>query len=239
MSTNIKPIYQQTLRGGASFAWQLKRGYRMTFTDKQGGGNLACMLHSLDRSTERYNMPDSLKGQHTSHLTKGHCLHSDMGRILASIVEDDLGWHDPIAGFSNASQVERKFGKKSFQQARNNWYRNSYDHFVIELGKYGLGVADLTASVNLFSKVECQLDGSMNFIAGHSPAGTSVTVRADMPILVTMSALQHPMDPNSEYDPKPIDLAIYAGEPASDDDVCRNSCSENQRAMEITDYLFA
>ena len=234
----MTPFFSYKIRGGSSFSWILKRGYRARFTDIDGGGNLSCMFHYADQTTERFNMPDTLKGQHTAHITQGHCLHSDMGHILCSVVDDDLNWHDPIAGYSNKSLVEEKYGNKSFQDHRNNWYRNGFDHFVIELGKYGLGIADMTASLNLFSKVQCQLDGNMAFIEQHSPAGSQVTLRADMPTLITMSALQHPMDPQSEYQPKPILFEVFQGEAADEADACRNSCPENQRAMTNTDYLF-
>ena len=64
------------------------------------------MYNMLDTS-ERYNMPDTLKAQFISSLTKGNVLMSDNGRVLASIVEDSLGWHDTCLLYtSSASNVQ-------------------------------------------------------------------------------------------------------------------------------------
>ena len=53
-------------------------------------------LLNANEKTERLNLPDSLKCQHTAKLTSGHCLYSDMGRVLAAITADTCGWSDSI-----------------------------------------------------------------------------------------------------------------------------------------------
>ena len=146
-------IFAQTLSDGASWSLVLKRGYTFTATDVQGGGNLVCLAHNADQPIERYNMPDTLKGQHTAHLTTGNVCYSDMGKVLVSIVADDVGWHDTITGFSDAAQVVTKFGPSTYQDQRNKRVRSAKDALLIELGKYGLGKRDMTASLNLFTKI--------------------------------------------------------------------------------------
>ena len=76
-----------------------------------------------------------------------------MGRILCSITEDTVGWHDPLGGCSNAASVARKYGEAPYQQFRNHFHRNGRDSFLVELEKWGLGPRDLTANVNFFSRV--------------------------------------------------------------------------------------
>jgi len=68
-------------------------------------------------------------------------LYSDMGRILCSITDDTLGWHDPLGGCSDAALVAKKYGSSTYQVARNNWHQNALDGFLIELAKYGLALA--------------------------------------------------------------------------------------------------
>ncbi|MDE0359871.1 MAG: DUF1989 domain-containing protein, partial [Rhodospirillaceae bacterium] len=117
---------------------------------------------------ERLNLPDTLKCQHTFRLTSGHCLYSDMGRIFCSVVADDVGWHDASSGTCNADMVSRKWGRLTFQEVRNDYYRNGRDSFLTELGKYGLGRRDLVANVNWFSRVSASQDGATRFVPGHS-----------------------------------------------------------------------
>ena len=98
-------------------------------------------------------MADTLKAQYTAYLTKGHCCYSDMGRILVSIAEDTCGWHDTFCGVSSPEEVAAQYGVARYQEARNDWYRSGRDSLLKELGKWGLGLPDLVANVNFFSKV--------------------------------------------------------------------------------------
>ena len=157
---------REILPGGATWSHVLKRGTALRITDVEGGANVAAYFLNFEMMAERFNLPDTLKAQHTARLTKGHVLYSDMGRILCSITEDTVGWHDPIGGTSNASLIEKKYGKTTYQQARNNWHQNARDGLLIELGKYGLGPRDLHATVNFFSRVTVDTDGSLHFIPG-------------------------------------------------------------------------
>ncbi len=119
-----------------------------------------------------------------------------MGRILCSITDDTVGWHDPLGGCSDAALVAEKYGECSYQQARNAWHQNALDGFLIEIAKYGLGPRDLMMNINFFSKVEVLADGTMHFVPDHAPEGSSVELRAEMNTLVILNSCQHPMDPS-------------------------------------------
>lgn len=232
-------ISDEILRGGAMWSMRIKRGYVLRLTDVDGGANLPLMVHNAEQPLERYNMPDTLKGQHTAHITTGCCLYSDMGRVLLSVISDSVGWHDTITGCSNAAHVARKYGEKGYQQHRNDFHRNAYDNFLTELGKHGLGERDLTATLNAFTKVAADEQGGLHYVADHSPAGSVLELRAEMNVLVTATAVQHPMHPGSEYDPKRVGITVYKGELPGPDDVCRTRCVENGRAFANTELYFA
>ncbi len=74
----------ELLPGGGHLSFVLKRGQLLRLTDLEGGANVSVMLFNANEKSERLNLPDSLKGQHTAKLTAGHCLYSDMGRVLAA-----------------------------------------------------------------------------------------------------------------------------------------------------------
>ncbi|WP_163382629.1 DUF1989 domain-containing protein, partial [Escherichia coli] len=74
----------------------LRRGQILRLTDIEGGANVSMMMLNPHEKSERLNLPDTLKGQHTARLTAGHCFYSDMGRVLAGIIADSCGWHDPF-----------------------------------------------------------------------------------------------------------------------------------------------
>ena len=134
----------EVLRGGSAWSRRMRRGQMLRITDPTGRAAVAALLFNADDPLERYNMPDTLKAQYTAFLTAGRVLYSDMGRILCSITDDTLGWHDPIGGRSSAKLVEGKYGTATYQKRRNDFHRNAHDSFLIELEKWGLDARDLT-----------------------------------------------------------------------------------------------
>ena len=236
MSQNT--LWEEVVQPGASWSHVLKRGTALRIIDTDGGANAGAIFYNFECPTERYNMPDTLKAQHIARLTKGFVLYSDMGRILCSLTEDSVGWHDPIGGASDARLVAKKYGEARYQEHRNSFHRNARDSFLIELGKWGLGPRDLTPNVNFFSRVDVSEDGTMSFDGENSKAGSFVELRAEMNVLTILNTCQHPLDPAGSYHPKPVQLVIRSVPPASADDLCRVSCPENQRGFTLTERYF-
>ncbi len=235
---NQDMLWEETIPGGAHWSFLMKRGSALRITDLEGGANLSTLFYNHEEKLERYNMADTLKAQHTAHLTKGFVCYSDMGRVLASIIDDSCGWHDTICGMNNAALVEKKYGKADYQQHRNAMHRNARDSFLIELGKWGLGKRDIVPNVNFFSKVSADDAGNLCFASNHSKAGDFVDLRFEMNVLVVMSACQHPFDPNPKYVPKPVHLQARHCGTAQGNDYCRNFRPENKRGFYNTELLF-
>ena len=121
---SLRPtLYEETVPGGGHTSFVLKRGQLLRLTDLEGGANVSVMLLNAHEKSERLNLPDTLKGQHTAKLTAGHCLYSDMGRVLAAITADTCGWHDSFGGVLNADEVAEKYGEGRYQELRNGFFR--------------------------------------------------------------------------------------------------------------------
>jgi urea carboxylase-associated protein 2 len=231
-------LFEELVQPGAAWSHVLKRGSALRMTDTQGGANVGMLLYNFECPGERLNLPDTLKAQHIARLTKGFVLYSDMGRILCSVTEDSLGWHDPLGGTSNAAMVSKKYGEATYQQCRNDYHTNGYDKFVIELLKWGLSSRDLSANMNFFSKVTVDETGAISYVPNFSPPGSSVELRSEMNTLVILNTCQHPMDADPVYNPKPVMLTVKKAPPQADDDPCRNSRPENGRGFILTERYF-
>src|SRR5262245_28458570 len=186
-------LFEEHLPGGGLWSWLLRRHTTLRLTDIEGGANVGLMAYNADDPLDRLNLPDTLKAQYTAKLTRGHVLMSDMGRTLLSITADTCGWHDPLGGHDNAALVREKYGEHNYQQARNDWYRNAHDNFLVELGKHGLGARDLVANANFFSRLDADNEGHLTFRPGNSKAGDTVDLRAEMNVLVVLNTCQHPL----------------------------------------------
>ena len=228
-------LWSEALPGGSHWSYQLRRGTTLRVTDLEGGANFSVLMYNSAECLERLNVPDTLKAQHTAHLTRGNVLYSDMGRILASIVQDTVGWHDPLCGVADAELMQSKYGQHRYQDYRNDMYRNGKDSLLIELGKWGLGLRDLMPGVNFFSKVVVNPGGSLQFVPGHSRAGDYVDLRFEMDTLLAVSSAPHPLDTSPIYSPKQIALCAWTTGTAPQSDACRLHCPENQRGFANTE----
>jgi urea carboxylase-associated protein 2 len=232
-------LFQRTLSGAGFWSAVLSRGKTLRLTDVEGGANVGLLLYNADLTVERYNMPDTLKGQHIFYLRHPYCLHSDMGRILASITADTVGWHDTVCGASDAALVAAKYGTQTYQEARNDFYRDAREGFLIELAKWGLGARDLVPNVNLFSKVVADEAGRLTFVPGQAKPGDHVDLRFELNTLVVLNTCQHPLDPDPRYHPRPVRLEVFRTPPPAADDPCRLSRPENGRAFLNTETYCA
>ncbi|MDD5200787.1 MAG: urea carboxylase-associated family protein [Terrimicrobiaceae bacterium] len=231
------PLFEETLPGGAMWSMIIPRRRLVRLTALDVGANLSALLYNARQPLDRLNIPDTLKALHTAKLTRGHILMSDMGHALASIVEDTLGWHDPLGGHSTAEHIRAKYGEHGYQDYRNDWYRNAHDHFLVELGKHGLGLRDIVANVNFFSKVAVDDDGRLHFVADHCSSGTAVTLRTEMDVLLVLSNTPHPLAPAGKYPRAAVKIEIEPADPPDADDLCRNFRPECARTLALTQRL--
>ncbi|MBB6091391.1 hypothetical protein HNQ60_000237 [Povalibacter uvarum] len=231
-------LWEEHVASGAHWSGLLRRGTTLRLTDVAGGANVSALLFNYDDRLERYNMPDTLKAQHTAYLTSGFVCYSDMGRVLCSITDDTCGWHDTICGVTSPGDVEKKYGVSRYQESRNNWYRSGYESLLTELGKYGLGKRDLSANINFFSKVTVDDEGHLHYQSGNSKAGSYVDLRFEMNVLLVLSTCQHPLDPATTYQPREMQLTAWHSRPAPRNDPCRMKCPENERGFRNTEVWF-
>lgn len=232
-------LWEETVPGGCHWSGVVRRGVSLRLTDLEGRANCSMLIYNFEEKSERYNMPDTLKAQHTAYLTKGHVCYSDMGRVLCSITADTAGWHDTVCGAADDALIARKYGARRYQEHRNDMFRSAKEGLMKELGRWGLGKRDLHANLNLFSKVVADEAGGLHFVPGSSAAGALVDLRFEMHALVVLSTSVHPFDSSTTYAPASVKLAAWRSGTAPADDLCRNLCPENQRGFVNTERYFA
>ncbi len=217
------------------WSMRIPRGFEVRVTALESGANVSALFYHAENPMDRLNVPDTLKALHTAKLTRGHVLMSDMGLAMVSITGDSMGWHDPLGGHSTADHIRQAFGEQSYQDFRNDFFRNAHDNFLVELTKHGLGLRDIVANVNFFSKVVADDSGRLSLEPDHCPAGGTFTLRTEIPILAVFANCPHPMQTSGVYPRVPIALQISKGSPPGADDFCRNFRPECGRAMALSE----
>jgi urea carboxylase-associated protein 2 len=231
-------MHRETLRGGDKASFVLPRHHALTLTAGGERSAVALLAWRAGRTHERYNMPDTLKAQHTAFITAGRVLLSDMGRVLLAVAEDGCGWHDTITGHMDAAASLAKYGERTYQQARNDMIRCTRDNLLIEMAKWELGERDMHANLNCFVKVAADAGGSLAW-QPNARAGQRLVLRAELDTLVVLSNTPHPLDPWPDYAPDAVELAIAAVPAPGPDDRCRTMRAENARAYALTESVIA
>lgn len=224
------PLWEDLIPGGHHFSARIRRGTVLKLTALAPVANAAFYCVNSEEKLERFNMPDSLKAQHTAFLSTGHVLYSDMGRVMASIIADDHGWNDVFCAPSTAEQVIAQYGAKTFQAARNAMYRNGRESLLIEMAKYGLAQQDLSSTVNLFSKVTPNADGQLHYEPSDC-TGQAIALRFEMDCLVFLSNTPHALNPSTDYQAADLQLQLFPALALAEHDICRDACPQNQRGF--------
>ena len=228
---NNQTLWTEVLPGGHHWSGRIQKGAILRFQALSAHANVSLFCVNAADKLERFNMPDSLKGQHTAYLSAGHVLYSDLGRVMASIVTDEHGWNDVLCGASRAEQIAAQYGQQNFQAARNAMYQSGVDGLLVEMAKSSLGQTDLSATLNLFSKVAPNDAGELSYVTADK-TDQVIELRFEMDCLVFLSAAPHALDQTLHYQPSDIQLSLFKANPLNEHDICRDSCAQNQRAFQ-------
>ncbi|MDP3490830.1 MAG: urea carboxylase-associated family protein [Phenylobacterium sp.] len=227
-------LWEETIGAGGYGAKRLNRGARLRLTDLQGDACASMLVFNAENPVERLNVADTVKVQWNAYLGQGRLLLSDMGRAMMSLLEDGAETHDAFCGASNAASNARLYG------TGDNWgpHPNARDRFSLALAKFGLGRKDIHPCINWFKGVKIGPDGAVETHVGPYPPGRSLTLRAEMDVIVVLANCPHVRDPRSDYSVTPLRVSAWRGPVTPHDDLIRNATPEGLRAfLNVEDYF--
>jgi len=223
-------LWDETIGAGGYATRAMPRGAHVRLVDIDGDTCAGLLLHRTDAPAERLNVADTVKLQWQAYPGPGYLLLSDMGRVLATLVEDTCGTHDTFCATSNRLDNARRYGDGTAHGPTPS----GRDRFTVALAKHGLGERDIAPNVNLFTGVVVGADGSVTRHHRSHP-GARVVLRAEMPLIVTLVAVPHRLDPRPDYTAGRLRITAWRGRPAAADDPARTATPEAARAFENTD----
>jgi uncharacterized protein len=226
-------LWEETVAPGGYTSRRITRGTRLRLIDKGGDACASLNIFNAEMPTERLNVADTVKVQWNAYLGAGKLLLSDMGRVLASILDDGAGTHDTFCGVSNAASNSRKYG-----EGRNSGaFPNGRDRLILGAAKHGLTRRDVHPCINLFKGTKIEADGSITPVVGPFEAGREVILCAEMDVIVVIANCPHVLDPRSEYASTPLRVTAWRGPVTPEDDAARNATPEGLRAfLNTEDY---
>jgi uncharacterized protein len=228
-------IWGETIGAGGYCTQVLPRGARLRIVDVDGDACAGLAVLSAANPVERLNGADTVKVQWNAYLKGGDLLLSDMGRVLMTIVEDTSGRHDALCGTSSAPSNASRYGDGTVFGPNPS----GRDRFLLALAKHGLTKRDLADTINLFKGVRVEPDGALRFDGTATASGLAVTLRAEMDVIVAITAVPHRLDPRPTYTCGNVRVSAWLGSPTRADDAARNATPEARRAFENTEAMVA
>lgn len=224
-------VWDEVVAAGGYTSKAVDRGTRVRLEDLDGDACAGLLLHAALQPAERLNVADTVKVQWQAYLGAGSVLLSDMGRALATIALDTSGRHDTFCGTTNRAANTARYGDGAAEGSSPN----GRDRFAVALAKHGLDRRDVAPNVNLFKGVRIEADGTMSWDGDPTAAGAAVELVAEMPLLVSIVNVAHPLDPRTEHTVTPLRVTAWRSVPTVPDDPQWSSTPERQRAYENTD----
>ncbi len=219
-------LWEETIAPGGYTSRQLARGTRLRLIDKAGDACASLNIFNAAMPTERLNVADTVKVQWNAYLGAGKLLLSDMGRVMASILEDDAGTHDTFCGVSNAAGNARKYG-----EGRNSGaFPNGRDRLILGAAKHGLTRRDVHPCVTLFKGAKIEAGGAITPVVGPFDPHREVLLRCEMDVILVIANCPHVLDPREGYHSAPLRLTAWRGPITPDTDPVRNATPEGLRA---------
>jgi hypothetical protein len=228
-------VWAETVAGGGYTHKVVARGTRVRLADVTGDACAHVIVYNALEPWERLNVADTQKIPWQAYLGPGHPLLSGDGRVLATIVADDSRHHDALCGTSTAAANRTRYG----DSAPEGPSPAGRDLFTLAAAKHGLSPRDLPPSVSFFQGVRVDADGGLEF-SGSAGPGHSVELVAELPLVILVANVPHPIDPRPEYTVGLLRVHAWRDRPTGPGDAFWDATPESHRAyLNTADYADA
>jgi uncharacterized protein YcgI (DUF1989 family) len=181
-------------------ALELETGDELTVIDPMGQQVSDLTAFGRDDLAEYLSSGRSIDYASKLWLSTGDVLYSNRSRPMFTILEDSCGRHDFTLTPCSRRMFEILYGEAEGRPGCEG-------NLAAALAPYGIGVDRIPIAFNIFMNVTVDGDtGAIAVLPPLSRAGDFVRLRAEMPVVVAMTACSAGQSNNFSY--KPIDFRV-------------------------------
>ena len=179
----------------------LKHGEILRVIDPTGEQVSDLIAFSQHHPTEWLSSGRSIDYANTIYLTKGHTLYSNRSRPMLTILEDTVGRHDFLLTPCSAQTFEIIYNNHAH-------HPSCFQNLVDGLATYDITPDQIPTTFNIFMNVMIAEDGTLTIAPPRSKAGDYIDLRAEMDLIIGVTACSAEMSNNYRF--KPIDIEVRA-----------------------------
>ena len=196
----------QRIEPRSAQAFELRRGEHLTVIDPEGEQVSDLLAFRLHDTREVLSSGRSLDYAGSLFLSTGNILYSNRSNPMLTIVRDDVGRHD-----FTLTPCSRDTFRILYND--DNPHHGCQGNFETVLAPYGICPDDIPIAFNVFMHVDIDSKtGATRVLPPKSKAGDSITFRAEMDLIVALTACSAGQSNNFSYKPIDFDIADPVGE---------------------------
>jgi hypothetical protein len=180
--------------------FELRRGQILRVIDPLGEQVSDLMAFGHEHRAEWLSSGRSIDYNDTICFTAGHALYSNRSNVMLTIVRDTVGRHDFL--YTPCSRETFTLIYK-----RTEPHPSCFDNLARSLAPYGIAPDSIPTTFNIFMNVALSGDGKVSVQPPRSRAGDCIELRAEMDLVVGLTACSAEMSNNYRF--KPIDYEIH------------------------------
>ena len=196
----VPPLIQSRLESQTGTAFELRAGQILRVIDLEGEQVADLTAFTRSDASEWLSSGRSIDYANTIYLTKGHILYSNRSRPMFTILEDDVGRHDFLL---------TPCSRETFQIIYNNTepHPSCFENLWRNLAEFGIAPDSIPTTFNIFMNVEVAPNGTLSVLPPISKAGDALTLRAEMDLIVGLTACSAEMSNNYRFKPIAYEIA--------------------------------
>lgn len=197
--------HPQRIPPQSGVGFRLKRGDVLVVADPQGE-QVSDLMAFAENRQEWLSSGRTFDYNETIYLSTGHVLYSNRSTPMFTIVHDDVGRHDFLLTPCSPETFEILYPPGTAKG-----HPSCFGNLVQAFEPYGIAPDQIPTTLNLFMNVLVGEGGRVNIGPPISQAGQRVELRAEMDLIVGLTACSAEGSNNGSF--KPIDFwVIPAGE---------------------------
>jgi uncharacterized protein YcgI (DUF1989 family) len=196
----LSEIQTKHLAPQTGTAFLLEKGQILRVIDPQGEqvSDLVCFAQA--DPAEWLSSGRSIDYANTIYLTAGHILYSNRSRPMFTILEDRVGRHDFLLTPCSPQTFEILY------EGHEGYHPSCFENLHRNLAPFGIAEDAIPTTFNIFMNVDVLPSGELKIGPPLSKAGDFIDLRAEMDLIVGVTACSAEMSNNYSF--KPIDLEI-------------------------------
>ena len=196
----IEPMDHRHIHPQSGTAFTLKRGQILRVIDPMGEQVSDLMAYREADLDEYLSSGRTIDYANTIYVTSGHVLYSNRSNPMFTILNDQVGRHDFLL---------TPCSPETFKIIYNNHahHPSCFANLAQHLARYGISPDRIPTTFNIFMNVKIGTNGELKIDPPLSKAGQYIELRAEMDLIVGVTACSAEMSNNYSF--KPIDIQIF------------------------------